>query len=131
MPMRVMVNGREVNNPAVRAVAMMVVMAVVALLMTLLMFVALPLLGVAVGTVLGLAAVGAGSLLVGLPLAIRRGLRARGVVGDGGRGVRRDGVRDLPGRAWAEAEEADYTIEDIPPSSDSESTTDNNPNKDQ
>jgi hypothetical protein len=123
MVMRMTVNGREVTNPAVRAMAMVVVMAVVAFMMTLLMFVALPLLGIAVGTMLGLAAVGAGSLLVGLPLA----LRARNAA------QRLGGVRagNLSDRAWRDAEDTEYTIEDVPPGTSSSTTTDGNTNKDQ
>jgi hypothetical protein len=107
MAMRVMVNGREVRNPAVRALATMVVMAVVAFILALLMFVALPLLGVGVGTMLGLLAVGAGSLMVGVPLAIRRALTARR--------SETTSAGDLPARAWRDAEDAEYTIEDVPP----------------
>src|SRR4051812_8717657 len=105
--MRLMVNGREVTNPAARAVAMMVVMAIVAFLMALLMFVALPLLGVAIGAALGLLGVGAGSVLIGIPLAIRRGRLARGG------GASRSG--ELPPKKWRDAEETEYTIEDVPP----------------
>src|SRR4051812_24612075 len=68
MAMRVTVNGREVTNPAARALAAMMLMAIVAFVMSLLLFVALPLLGVVVGTALGLLGVGAGSLLIGVPL---------------------------------------------------------------
>jgi hypothetical protein len=104
MGMRLMVNGREVTNPAARAMAMMVVMAVVAFIMALLLFVALPLLGVAVGVMAGLIGVGAGSLLVGLPLALRN----RRIRGSAHRG-------DATLRQWNEAEETDYTIDDAPP----------------
>jgi hypothetical protein len=106
MGMRVTVNGREVTNPAVRAMALMVMMTVIAFVLALLAFVALPLLGVAVGAAVGLLAVGAGSLLIGIPLAIRRGLLAA---------KRRESTSgDLPARAWENAEETEYRIEDVP-----------------
>ena len=77
MPMRLMVNGREVTNPAVRMLAAMVMMSVIALVLALLVFVALPLAGIALGAAVFLLAVGAGSLLLGLPIALRRGLIGR------------------------------------------------------
>jgi len=94
MGMRVTVNGREVTNPAARALATMIMMMVIAFVMALLVFVALPLLGIAVGVAAGLLAVGAGSLLIGLPFAKRRGLFGGGHE----RPLRGDRDPDLEGR---------------------------------
>lgn len=66
--MRLMINGKEVTNPAVKAVVGSFMMGIVVLLMSLFFFVLLPLLGVALGVGLAAAATAVGSLGVGVPL---------------------------------------------------------------
>lgn len=68
MPMRLVVNGREVTNPFARRIAGALVMLAVLFVLTLLTLVVLPLIGIAVGIGLGLGAVALGGLLIGVPL---------------------------------------------------------------
>lgn len=66
--MRLMINGREVTNPAVKAVVGSVMMAIVMMVMALFFFVLLPMIGLGLGIGLAAAGTAIGSLGVGVPL---------------------------------------------------------------
>jgi hypothetical protein len=78
MVMRIVVNGREVTNPAAKAAIGSILLSLIALVLSLVVFVVLPVIGVAVGLGLGIAAVTGGTLGLGLPLLRRRALRGGG-----------------------------------------------------
>lgn len=73
MAMRVVINGREVTNPAAKAVVGMWAILVAGLVGALLMFLVLPLVGIAVTLTAGLAGVALIALGVGLPVLILGG----------------------------------------------------------
>ncbi|MBS1910802.1 MAG: hypothetical protein JST22_02330 [Bacteroidetes bacterium] len=77
MPIRIVVNGREVKNPHVKRLLAPMVILMVFMMMALVMFVILPLIGLAVGAGLALAAAGVGTMLIGVPIARAR-MRALG-----------------------------------------------------
>ena len=68
MTMRLMINGKEVTNPAVKAVVGSFMMGIVVLVMAFLFFVLLPLIGLGLGIGLAAAGTAIGSLGVGVPL---------------------------------------------------------------
>ncbi len=70
MPMRVVINGREVTNPAARAVIGMWAILIAGFVGAALMFVVLPLVGIAVTLSVGLAGVALIALGLGLPVLI-------------------------------------------------------------
>lgn|GEM_PF-4664237 len=77
MRTRIIINGREVTNPAVRAAITSIMLSMIALILGLLAFVVMPMIGIAVGVGAGIAGIVGGTLALGGPLLRRRALGAR------------------------------------------------------
>jgi hypothetical protein len=73
MATRIVINGREVTNPAAKAVIGTVAVLVAGLLAAAVIFVVLPLVGIAVTLAVGLVGVVLVALAVGIPLMILGG----------------------------------------------------------